>query len=277
MKNKRDRLVPFEKSERVIRLERRGKKQEVVPGAMALILLGVIFLCYCVAIFICGFGSWFFLVWGAMGLCCILLGCCLNQREWMETIPRWLKAAVLGGMGLGLLLFCTVEGLILSEFGARANPGADYMIILGAQWKESGPSEVLRRRLDRAVTYLKDNPDTTVIVSGGRGDNEPIAEAVGMREYLLQAGIEEERILTEENSANTSQNLMYSAQLLNRETDRVVLVTNNFHMFRALKIAEKQGYLNVEGLAASSSAGFLPNNMLREFLSVIKNFVLGNM
>lgn len=174
-------------------------------------------------------------------------------------------------------LFVVVEGMILSEFAATAEPGAEYVIVLGAQWKENGPSDVLRRRLDKALVYLRENPDAKVIVSGGQGENEPLSEADGMREYLLGAGIPEERILTETESFNTKQNLEYSSRFLNPKEDRVVLVTNNFHMFRALRIARKQGYQRAEGLAASSVYGFLPNNMLREFLSLVKNLAVGNL
>ncbi|MCI9142979.1 MAG: YdcF family protein, partial [Lachnospiraceae bacterium] len=56
-----------------------------------------------------------------------------------------------------------------------------------------------------------------------------------------------------------------------------VIVTNNFHMFRALGIARKQGYANVEGLAAGSVLGMGPNNLLREFLGVVKDFLVGNL
>ena len=61
----------------------------------------------------------------------------------------------------------------------------DYIIVLGAQVKESGPSVVLRYRLDRAVSYLKENDNTLVIVSGGQGANEKATEASVMKEYLV--------------------------------------------------------------------------------------------
>ena len=97
-----------------------------------------------------------------------------------------------------------------------------------------------------------------------------------MRQYLLTAGIEDERILVEDKSTNTVENLTFSGGLLDKENSRVVIVTNNFHVFRALKIAEKQGY-HAEGLAASSVTWMVPNNMLREFFGVLKDFVVGNM
>ena len=98
-----------------------------------------------------------------------------------------------------------------------------------------------------------------------------------MRGYLLQAGIEESRILVEDASSNTYENLVFSGELLDRENDKVVIVTNNFHVFRALSIAKKQGYHKAEGLAASSVLGMGPNNLLREFLGVLKDFWVGNL
>ena len=164
-----------------------------------------------------------------------------------------------------------------AAFPSREAPCAEYLIVLGARWKSAGPGEVLRRRLDKAVSYLEQNPDTRVIVSGGQGDNEAISEAEGMRGYLLQAGIEESRILVEDASSNTYENLVFSGELLDRENDKVVIVTNNFHVFRALSIAKKQGYHKAEGLAASSVLGMGPNNLLREFLGVLKDFWVGNL
>ena len=61
----------------------------------------------------------------------------------------------------------------------------DYIIVLGAQVKESGPSVILRYRLDRAVSYLKENDNTLVIVYGGQGANEKATEAIVMKEYLV--------------------------------------------------------------------------------------------
>ena len=92
-------------------------------------------------------------------------------------------------MGVGLAAFVVVESLIFTEFGAKAQPGADYCIILGAQMKANGPSNTLQRRLDRALVYLRENPETLAIVSGCQGSNEPVSEARGMYDYLVGAGI----------------------------------------------------------------------------------------
>lgn len=274
-------LVPFEKSRRVIYLEKRGRELEIHPirqiGTGCLTLLGVLCILYCLAVAVVGFGTYFFLVWGVLGILCLALAGMLRMERLMEAIPKWLKGVCAIGITLGLVLFCVVEGFILSEFNAQPSSGADYCIILGAQWKDNGPSEVLRRRLDEAIIYLNNNPETKVIVSGGQGGNERITEAAGMQEYLINAGIATERIFLEDKSTNTYENLVFSGEFLDETKDKVVIVTNNFHVFRALGIAKKQGYTNAEGLAASSVTGLIPNNLLREFLGVIKDFVVGNL
>ncbi len=277
-KEKNNRLVPFERSRRVIYLNKRGKDAEKRPiMAWIFYALGAGCILYCIGIGVNGFGTYFFLLWGGIGTVCLGLGALAGNRRLMAAIPKPAKVAAGALVCAGALSFGTVEGMILSKYGAEAEPGADYCIILGAQWKASGPSAVLRKRLDKAVEYLKANPDTKVIVSGGKGGNEPIAEAQGMCEYLVQAGIDRERILVEDQSRNTYENLVFSGRLLDKENDRVVIVTNNFHVFRALGIAKKQGYGGAEGLAADSVFGMAPNNLLREFFGVVKDFVVGNL
>lgn len=278
MKKEKKSLIPFEKSKKVIYLDRRGRtRRKISVGSVAAGIFGTLCLLYCVGIAIAGFGTYFFLIWGVLGAALLVLSAALSNSDLISRLPLWLKrtAAVLALLGGGL--FCLVEGMIFTQFYAYPEPGADYVVILGAQWKPEGPSEVLRRRLDAAVQYLDRNPDTMAVVSGGRGSNEPVSEAAGMRQYLIESGIDDDRILMEDQSANTLENLVFSGKFLEKEKDRVVIVTNNFHMFRALRIAEKQGYGRAEGLAASSVRSFLPNNMLREFLGVVKDYLVGNL
>lgn len=278
MRRDKSNLIPFERLRKVIYLKKRAKSEQGIPvSAVIFWILGVCCILYCGGIAVAGFGTYFFLIWGAMGIVFLLLGTLLSNRALVSRVPRWLKVTTLSLFFLGILLFVGVEGLILSQYRAVPEPGADYVIILGAQWRQEGPSEVLRRRLDRAVEYLNENPDTQVIVSGGQGSNEPVSEAAGMRQYLVDVGINDERIQMEDASTNTFQNLIFSGRLLDPENDKVVIVTNNFHVFRAVCIAEKQGYRDVEGMAAGSVAGMAPHNLLREFFGVVKDFLEGNL
>ncbi len=272
-------LIPLEKSRRVIYTEPRGREERHRKGlGIFLMTLGVLCVLYCIGIFLfVNFGTWFFLTWGVLGAFLLCLGWLFGWSDAPSRMPRWIKALSGLVLILGVAAFLLVEGLILSRFFDQAPAGADYMVVLGAQIRSQGPSDVLRRRLDASAEYLKSNPDTKAIVSGGQGANEPMTEARGMRDYLVSIGIPADRILLEEASANTRENLEKSAALLAKESDMVVVVTSDFHMFRALGLARKAGYENVYGLSADSYPLMLPNNMLREFLGVLKDYLAGNL
>ncbi len=277
-KNTKENLIPFEKSKRVILLDRRGPVgRGRIIGAFVTAVLAVLCALYFLAIYLfMGYGSKFFLIWAVMATGFGVWSFVLFRPSLLQKLPGWFKRTFTVCVIVGLVLFAFVEGMVLSQVTAKADNGADYVIVLGAQWKTTGPSYMLRKRLDKAVEYLNANPDTVVIVSGGQGVNEPISEAEGMAGYLEDAGIAPERIIKEVASTSTDENLEFSSAFLDKENAKVVLVTNNYHMFRAKKLAEKQGYAHVEGLAADSHFGMLPNNVLREFFAVIKDFLAGN-
>lgn len=221
-------------------------------------------------------GTLFFAVWfllAAFFLICALLA----RFGWPAWVPVFWRRALYVAVAAGVALLLFVEGLVLSHFRESGSPGLDYVIVLGAQVRETGPTVVLRWRLDTAYDYLVANPDTVCIVSGGQGENEPRPEADVMRDYLVGYGIAPERILVENESRNTIENIRNSMKLIDPGRDRVGIVTNDFHMFRACAIAKKQGIRNTQGISAHSLMLFLPNNMLREFAGVMKDTLLGNM
>ncbi|HKM34927.1 MAG TPA: YdcF family protein [Lachnospiraceae bacterium] len=241
-----------------------------------LVILGVICIAYCIGImFFVSHGSNFYLIWGFMGMALIFWG---RYYTWyIEHVPSIVKKLVLIGVSAMLLLFVLIEGMIISGFVKTAPKELDYIIVLGAQLKEYGPSYSLQMRLDQAYGYLKENKNTKVIVSGGQGSNEPYTEAQGMYEYLVKKGISPNRIIKEDQSMNTHQNLMFSSKYINTKSDNVGIVTSNFHVFRALHLAKALGFQRVYGIASKAYIPLLPNNMFREFLSIIKDFLFGNL
>lgn len=242
---------------------------------MFFVILGIVCILYCLGILFAGYGTKFFLVWGVLGVCSILWGKC-GKAFWTH-MPPWIRKISVCCLIAGLALFVVAQAMIISGFSAKGPKDLDYILVLGAQLKENGPSYVLQLRLDEAYDYLMENEDTKVIVSGGQGGNEPDTEAQGMYDYLVKKGIAPERILMEDQSGDTSENIRFSSLLMNPETDSVGIVTNNFHVFRAVHLAKAAGYKKVFGIAADSHPGFLPNNMLREFFGIVKDFLLGNL
>lgn len=221
-------------------------------------------------------GTSFFAVW--LGLGAVLLGSAWAVHAgWWEVVPLPLKRLTLGIASCAVAICAITWGLSLSSFGAQADDDLDCLIVLGAQVRESGPSIVLANRLDAAYEYLQAHPRTRCIVSGGQGPNEPTTEASAMARYLIDRGIQPSRITQESESHNTTQNIQNCKKLLDPKQARVGIVTNNFHVFRGVAIARKQGFEHVSGIAAYSAPYYLPNNMLRETFGITKDFLLGNL
>lgn len=245
---------------------------------LMLILIGILFLTYflCIAFFV-GHGTNFYFIWFFLGTASILFGVLLKRGYWQAHVSPLTRKILLLAFCLGLILFLIVEACIVSGFSQKGKAGADYVIVLGAQMKKNGPSKALQYRLDETIKYLSENPDAKVIVSGGKGPDEHISEAQGMYDYLVAAGVDEDKTIKEDASRNTVQNLKFSAEYLDKEKDSVAVVTNDFHIFRAVNIARKAGYRDVCGIAAKGEPFLQWNNMMREFFGVVKDFLFGNM
>ena len=250
--------------------------------ALALAAIGILCAGYGVTIMLVWSGSQFFVVWYVLGAACLLWAWAVRSGAWAAA-PGILRALVTALA----LAFCLAAGglsaIAMSRARAVALPGADYLVVLGAQVKPDGtPSTVLQYRLDRAVSYLRTSPATTVVVSGGQGTNEPTSEAACMAAYLQDQGIAPERILLEDESENTTANIANTLALVEaREPTlaglRIAVCTNDFHVWRALAIARKAGVPQPEGLAAGSVPWYLPNNLLRECFGIAKDRLCGNL
>jgi len=238
-------------------------------------IFAIICLLYSVCVFRVGSGTGFFAVWFGIAIIFAIFSFC-HQKNILKNIAPLPRRILFIFIGICFTIFLITQVLVLSMFTSKGKDNLDYIIVLGAQVKENGPSAVTKYRLNRAIEYLNENEETIVIVSGGKGSNEPAPEADVMKEYLIQNGIDEDRILTEDKSLNTSENIAFSAELIDIENDSIGIVTNNFHVFRAVMLARGYGYKNVCGIAAYSAPLYLPNNMLRETFGIVKDFLCGH-
>ena len=236
---------------------------------------GVLCILYGLVVLSVGSGSKFYLVWMGLGVLFFLLAGLIRSG----FLERHIKFDIICGIvvAAGIILLCILNGVIMAQFHAPGERGLDYIIVLGAQVHESGPSVVLKYRLDKAAAYLAENENTLCIVSGGQGSNEPFPEAEGMCDYLVSLGIDEARIIKEDRSKNTTENIAFSKALMGEDYESAGIVTNNFHAARALKLGEAAGLKNPCAIAADSNVTFLPNNMLRECIALVKDFVFGNL
>lgn len=231
-----------------------------------------------------------------IGILCILyyLLLCLYSRRINSTFAGfWLAAGgvhlILGCAPLSVsayrvlgyaaavlwLVFLSAEAKIVFAMKRRCSRQADYVLILGAQVRGRRVTDSLRRRLDAALDYLIRFPDAAVIVSGGQGKGEEISEAAAMECYLVSRGVAEEKIIKEDRSTSTRENMRLSKKYLDAEKDCVAVVTNDFHIFRALLIAEREGYRNLCAIPASSNPVFQVNYLVREFFAVAAMYLPG--
>lgn len=201
----------------------------------------------------------------------------------------WL-AALLVLLGLGVVLFGALELVIWRGSQGRtaqAGDGPEVMVIFGCQVRKDGPSILLRDRLDTALAYLEDHPNTRIVVSGGKGDDEHQSEAQAMYDYLTGRGVSWNRILMEDQSRNTHQNIQntwkslcgqmgpWDSALVPEEC-RYVLVSSDFHLARILMLWQRTtGRLdNVSTLPAPvSHAPSRVQMFFREPLALVKSFL----
>ncbi|MDF2944711.1 MAG: hypothetical protein K0S01_3569 [Herbinix sp.] len=218
--------------------------------------------------------SWFWLAagFGSIILCIIIKY--LVRHEIL--ISGFLSNLVITVILVGVAVFAFIEGTLIYYTRQKAEQGMDYVLILGAQVRGTRITKSLKKRLDTANTYLNSNPKSIAIVSGGKGNGEMISEAEAMKQYLIIKGIASSRIIKEDKSTNTYENILYSKHFL-KENSSTVIVTNGFHIFRAIGIAKKQGLKQVQGLAAPTDHLLSINYYVREAVGVIKDKLSGNL
>lgn len=153
----------------------------------------------------------------------------------------------------------------------------DYLIVLGAHVRGERLSKALLERTVKALEYLRENPGTRAVLSGGRGEGEDISEAEAMRRFLVKEGVSPSRLLLEERSTNTKENLDYSLEIIGDMSCSVGVVTNHYHVFRGVAIGKKAGCRNIYGIAAPYCTHRLLWYIPREILAIIKDKLLGNL
>ena len=182
-------------------------------------------------------------------------------------------------MALALLLLGCTGFLILllsltyAEKHVPAPTGQyDAVIVLGAQVKEDGtPSRQLRLRLEGALSQYHKNP-SLIITTGAKGANEPAPEGDVMKQWLLDAAVPEQDVISENQSFNTWQNLRNAKAILGEDAHRVVIVTSDYHLPRAMWIARDLG-LSADGIGTPTTPEWWVKNHVREVLAWCKYLV----
>ena len=192
--------------------------------------------------------------------------------------PVWLLA-LLAAVLAALLSFAVLLGVVLTGARDHIVGQPQVMVILGCKVESWGPSILLQDRLDKALDYLEDHPDLTIMVSGGQGDDEHQSEAQCMYDYLTDHGVDGGQILMEDQSHNTWENICFTQELLQAEgvdTSEMLVVSNGFHLARVRMLWDRawEGEYTLSTLAAPSS--HIPSRLkmyIREPLALVKSYL----
>lgn len=173
---------------------------------------------------------------------------------------------------IAIIYVAIIHTLIMNTANQPAYEDAPYLIVLGAKVNGEEMSLALSNRANTALEYLHHSPNTKVIVTGGKGAGEQISEAEAVRRFLIQHQIDAERILTEEQSTTTYENLLFAQRLMDSSNAKVVIASNDFHLLRALTIAERLG-MDASPLAAPTPTVVKLKLYIREYLAFAKSWL----
>ena len=258
------------------------KRFRIMPRRRtASVIAGIIvFLLFCPLLsWVVNLGTW---IGEGIGLFLILLGIFLPQvhallrKVWAKKAGKILLSIFGGILAVGTGFALVLAVLMLSHAFFTPPVGDETVIVLGCRVRGEEPSKSLKRRIDAAETYLKEHPAATAILSGGQGSDELISEAKAMKRALVSRGIAAERLLLEEHSTSTEENLAFSASLIreNGLNGRVAVITDSYHQYRAKLMAERAG-LKARAYNAKTPLFVFPTYFLRDLLGVAAVIVFG--
>jgi uncharacterized SAM-binding protein YcdF (DUF218 family) len=220
--------------------------------------------------------SFLFVFTRLAALCVVLYGILglFNASPGLRKAVKVLKMLIHISIVFFIILFIIVQCFIFSGMKPEDNVSVDYVLVLGAGLSGEDPSLMLKTRLDKAFEYLSENSDATVILCGGQAEDEVIPEAEAMFNYLVNKGADANKLLMETKSSDTDTNISYAAEIIkdNENIDAVdgigvLIISNEFHLYRSKMIAEKLG-LNAYGLAAPT-----PDRLFMRFTYHLREFV----
>lgn len=242
-----------------------------------LIVIGMLCILYFIAITIfIGYFNVYNFIWIFMGALFILLyKLRIKIVKLLYKTKKIIRLFILIILSAFALSFVIIETFIILESRNKNTENGYYLIVLGAGLDGANPSLTLLQRINKAVEFLDKNMEAMVVVSGGKGVRETVTEAEVMSKILQNNKIAKTRIIMEDRSSNTYENLLYSGNLIEKNK-KVVIVSSGFHLFRAKSIAKKMGYKDVGGIASKTPLLLLPNYYIREYLAVLKEIIIKN-
>lgn len=214
-------------------------------------------------------------IWIIIGILLILkavIAKFLWKRKWGKRLSYSMDIVIIA-IFLSVVMFA---GFVTRGMHEEAKSGCDYLIVLGAGVNGTRPSEILQKRIDAAYKYLKENPGTKVIGTGGQGVGEDISEGKCIANELEAAGIAADRILYEGKSTTTVENIKFAMEKIPDQAKQIVVVSNGFHISRSKLILSNYTDAKIYGIAATGGGLLTPHYVVREYIVFLIDIAMGN-
>ncbi len=218
-------------------------------------------------------------------VCCCLIAILVfyevtHMLRWYYPRPiRRLRRLFTLLLIVGFLVVGITEAIIIKASFGSPREHTDYLLVLGAKVRVTGPSASLWDRIYAAADYMKAHPDVIAIVSGGQGPDEPMTEAEAMFTELTNLGIEPQRIWIEDQATSTWENMNFTLDLIEENTgsrpEKLGVLSSEYHLFRASLFAEACGVDFVGVPARTSRVSQMINHFMREVAGVWHYLLLG--
>ena len=181
------------------------------------------------------------------------------------------------GMAAFCVAFAAVCAYIINYSPPALPDSPDLIIVLGARVIGYEPSTTLASRLDAAAATLNNYPGAPAIVAGGQGADNIIPESRAMRQYLIRSNIYGGRVIEENRSTNTFENLLFSREIIERyglARDNIIIVTSEYHIPRAVMLAGRVfGGAQIYAVQSATPFIFLSTGITREFFAFVKSLI----
>lgn len=219
-------------------------------------------------------------IWLAAGILLMVKAvCCLRflnhirgGRKWVTILCDTLDLVI----AWVILTFLLFAGFVISDIHEEAEDGCDYVIILGARVRDGRPSEILQKRIQAAYEYLQENPETKAVGTGGAAAPGEISEGRCIADTLQEMGISADRILCEERSGTTVENMRFSLEMIPDHPGHIAVISNGFHIFRAKYILSGFTEASVSGIAAPGGGVATLHYIMREYVVFAVDLIAGN-
>ena len=221
-------------------------------------------------------------IWFLAGAYLIFLGVyrIKTGHSFWSIWKKWMKLTFVSLASAAGIIAIVNLSLILNPAVVSLNDKAENVILLGGGIDKDGkvPKSVMTR-IEKTAEYMKANPDTICIATGGKLKWLPYAEAPELKNQLVIYGIDPERILVEDQAKDTIQNLQFSCKMLAEYKSQTIeevlntptaVVTSRFHLRRAERLARRIGYTNIKGIPAACPLIYVPHNYVREICAYVK-------